>query len=100
MAPMVDGAVKSENGVQVIAVGIKDGYYSPNTFAAKSGGPIKVVFTGKATDCLANPTFKSLNKTVNIEKTGTGTIDLGTLKVGTYEFGCSMGMTGGKIVVQ
>ena len=100
MAPMVEGSVKTSNGAQVADVGIKNGYYSPNVFTAKAGVPTKVVFTGKATDCLASPTFKSLNKTVNIEKTGSGTIDLGALAPGTYEFGCSMGMVGGKIVVQ
>jgi plastocyanin len=100
MAPMVEGTVTSENGSQIVAVGIKDGYYSPNTFTVKAGEPVKVVFTGKATGCLANPTFKSLNKTVNIEQTGAGTIDLGVLTPGTYEFSCKMGMTGGKITVQ
>ena len=100
MAPMVEGAMESNNGIQVAAIGIKNGYYSPNVFTAKAGEPINVVFTGKATDCLANPTFKSLKKTINIEKTGSGTIELGALAAGTYEFGCGMGMVGGKIVVK
>lgn len=100
MAPMVEGSVQNANGVQVVAVGIKNGYYSPNVFVAKAGQPVSVVFTGKATECLAHPTFKTLKKTVDIEKTASGTIDLGTLPPGTYEFGCKMGMVGGKIVVQ
>ena len=102
MAPVVSGTVKVANGVQVIDVAIKDGTYTPNRFTAKAGMPINVVFTvvGKpATDCLANPTMKSLNKTLNIT-TGTKTLELGTVAPGTYEFTCSMGMNVGKIVVQ
>jgi plastocyanin domain-containing protein len=100
MAPMVMGSVEASKGAQVAMVGIKDGYYSPNVFTAKAGTPIKVVFTGRAIKCLARPAFKTLGKSVNFEKSGTGTIDLGTLAPGTYEFGCKMGMVGGKIIVQ
>jgi len=101
-APVVDGTVKTKNGVQVIDVTIKNGTYSPNRFTAQAGMPIDVVFTvvGKpATDCLASPTIKSLNKTLNITK-GTKTLKLGAVPAGTYEFTCSMGMNVGKIVVQ
>jgi len=98
--PSVKGTVKVANGVQVVEIGIKDKAYSPNTFMAKSGMPIKVVVTGKASDCLANPTFPKLNKSVDIEKTGSGTIELGSLTAGTYELTCGMGSHGGQITVE
>jgi hypothetical protein len=100
MAPMVEGTAATSGGVQTMAIGVKDGYYNPNQFKAQSGMPIKVVFTGSAAGCLGNPTFKSLGKKADFTKTGSATIDLGTLAPGTYEFACGMGMTGGKIVVQ
>ena len=98
--PSVKGAVKVVGGVQVIEIGIKDSAYSPNTFTAKAGVPIRVEVTGKASDCLAKPTFPKLNKSVDIGKTGSGTIELGVLSAGTYELTCGMGSHGGQIVVE
>jgi hypothetical protein len=100
MAPMVDGTVGMSGGMQVVSIGVKNGYYDPNQFMAKSGVPIKVVFTGKAMGCLGKPQFKSLGKKADFTASGTATIELGALEPGTYEFTCGMGMTGGKIVVQ
>jgi plastocyanin domain-containing protein len=88
------------NGTQVIAIGVKDGYYNPNQFKASAGSPIKVTFTGKTKGCLGMPILKSLGKKADFNRSGTATIELGTLQPGTYEFTCGMGMTGGKIVVQ
>lgn len=99
MAPMVMGMAKTVDGVQIIKIGLKDGYYSPNQFTVAPGIPVKVTFTGKAIKCLGKPMFKSLNKKADFTKTGSATIDLGSLSGGTYEFSCGMGMTGGKIVV-
>ena len=99
MAPMVKGEATNENGVQVVRIGVKNGYYSPNMFMVKAGQPVKVVFTGKATDCLAKPMFPSLNKKTDFSA-GSAILDLGTLAPGTYEFACGMKMTGGKIVAQ
>lgn len=98
--PAVSGTVKVVDGVQVLEIGIKDNAYSPNTFSAKSGMPIKVVFTGKASDCLAKPTFPKLNKSVDISTTGQGTMELGALQPGTYELTCGMHSHGGNLVVQ
>lgn len=100
MAPMVDGAATSAGGQQVIAIGVKNGYYTPNQITVKAGTPIKVVFAGNAKGCLGKPRFKSLGKKADFTQSGTATIELGDLKPGTYEFKCGMGMTGGKIVVQ
>jgi plastocyanin len=100
MAPMVKGTAVDENGVQVIKIGVVNGYYSPNEFMVKAGTPVKVVFTGKAKGCLAKPQFKTLGKKADFTTSGTATIDLGTVSAGTYDFACGMGMTGGKIVAQ
>jgi plastocyanin len=100
MAPMVEGTTTMANGTQVIAIGVKDGYYNPNQFKAAAGSPITVTFSGKTKGCLGKPQFKSLGKNVDFNTSGSATIELGTLQPGTYEFACGMGMTGGKIVVQ
>jgi plastocyanin domain-containing protein len=100
MAPMVEGTAVDANGVQTVKIGVKDGYYTPNQFAVKAGVPVVVVYSGKAKGCLAKPQFKELGKAGDFTSSGTATVDLGTLKAGTYEFKCGMGMTGGKIVAQ
>jgi maltose-binding protein MalE len=100
MAPMVVGTVATMNGMQIVDIGVKNGYYSPNQFEAKAGVPIKVVFSGQAKGCLAKPQFKSLGKGADFTTAGSAAIELGALTPGTYEFACGMGMTGGKIVVK
>jgi plastocyanin len=98
--PTVVGEAVTRNGVQVVGVGLVNGYYSPNTFTVKTGMPVRVVFTGKASGCLANPTFASLGKKADFADTGSATIDLGTLKPGVYEFTCAMRMNAGTITVK
>lgn len=100
MSPMVKGEPVVQAGTQVLKVDLVNGYYSPNRFTVKSGMPVQVVFTGTAKGCLAKPMFKALGKKTDLTATGTGTIDLGTLKPGTYKFTCAMGMNGGMITVQ
>jgi plastocyanin len=100
MAPMVKGTAVDENGVQMVKIGVKDGYYAPNEFIVKAGAPVVVVFSGKAKGCLAKPQFKDLGKSGDFTSSGTATVDLGPLKAGAYEFKCGMGMTGGKIVAE
>jgi len=100
-APAV-GTVQTADGVQVVTVGIVDGYYTPNQFAVKPGMPVRVVFKveGKpAKACVSKPTFKSLNKTVTVNE-GEESLDLGMLEPGTYEFSCAMGANKGTITVQ
>jgi hypothetical protein len=98
-APVVLGTPATENGVQIVNVGLVSGFYSPNHFTVKSGVPVTVRFSGKAKGCLGHPVFKSLGKKVDLTS-GSATINLGMLKPGTYEFSCSMGMGAGSIVVQ
>jgi plastocyanin domain-containing protein len=98
--PKVVGEAVTQDGVQIVNVGIVNGYYSPNAFTVKAGMPVRVVFTGKASGCLANPTFASLGKKVDFADTGSATVDLGTLKPGIYKFTCAMGMNAGTITVK
>jgi plastocyanin len=100
MPPRVAGTPAVENGVQVVSVGFVNGYYSPNRITVASGMPVRVVFTGKAKGCLAKPMFKSLDKKADVTTTGSATIDLGTLRPGTYTFTCAMGMNAGTITVR
>jgi len=98
--PAVNGTATVVDGVQVVEIGIKDEAYSPNMFTVKAGMPVKVVFAGAASDCLAKPKFPALKKSVDIGATGKGTIELGTLAAGTYELTCGMGSHGGSITVE
>jgi plastocyanin len=98
--PVVVGQAITQGGAQVVNVGFVNGYYSPNAFTVKAGTPVQVVFAGKAAGCLAHPQFASLGKKADVTATGSGTIELGTLKPGVYKFTCAMGMNAGTITVR
>lgn len=100
MAPKVSGTAETVNGAQVVNVSLVNGFYSPNSFVVKAGVPVTAVFTGQAVGCLAHPTFTSLGKTADLTKGGTVSVDLGTLKPGTYVFTCGMGMQKSAIVAR
>jgi len=94
------GTATMENGVQVVHITMKDGYYSPNEITVKAGIPAKLVFVGEAKDCSGKPKIAALNKQVDFRKSGTATMDLGTLSAGTYKITCGMSSAGGNLVVQ
>jgi len=101
-AEAVEGATVMIDGNQTINVTIKDGTYVPNRFVANATAPVVVTFTveGKpATGCVSNPTFKQLDKTLEVTE-GTKSIELGTLAPGTYDFTCGMGRPVGQSVVE
>jgi hypothetical protein len=98
-APQVFGKAKTVNGVQVVDISVKGGFYSPNDITVTAGKPVTVVFTGRAKGCLSKPMFTSLNMKADFTS-GKATLNLGTLKAGTYQFTCGMKMPGGKIVAQ
>lgn len=89
---------KMEGGVQVIEVGLVNGYYRPNAVTAKAGIPIQMHFDGTAMGCLGHPTFESLNKKADMTA-GPTTLDLGALKPGTYPFSCAMDVNPGTLTV-
>ena len=96
----VKGTATMENGVQVVNIMLKDGYYSPNEITIKAGMPAKLVFTGEAKDCSGKPKITELGKQADFTQTGEATMDLGTVKAGTYKITCGMDSAGGNLVVE
>jgi hypothetical protein len=88
-------------GVQVLNVGLVDGYYRPNRFTVQAGVPVKVVFTGRALDrdCLGQPEFPELGLKGDMSS-GQAVFALGELERGTYTFTCSMGVNEGMITAE
>jgi hypothetical protein len=97
--PTVPGQAVMEDGVQVVKVGLVNGYYEPNEFTVEAGIPVTVVFTGRAEGCLAEPEFYELGVKGDMSG-GIATLALGPLKPGTYSFTCSMGVNEGTITVR
>ena len=95
----VPGETSVEDGVQVLRVGLVDGYYRPNRFTVQAGVPVKVVFTGWAEDCLGQPEFPELGLKGDLSS-GEAVFPLGGLEPGTYTFTCAMGVNEGKITVE
>jgi hypothetical protein len=98
--PVTKGVGTVDGGTQTVNIKIESGYYAPNIITVKAAVPTKVVFTGKTKDCVGKPKFGSLNKQIDIRKTGAGTIDLGSLSPGTYKFTCGMGANEGSIIAE
>ncbi len=100
-APAVEkGSATEEDGVQVVRITLKDGYYSPNEITLDAGMPAKLIFTGEAKDCSGKPKIEALNKQADFTQTGEATMDLGTLEAGTYPLTCGMSSAGGSVIVQ
>jgi hypothetical protein len=99
-APAFAGETTIADGVQVLNVGLVDGYYRPNRFTVRAGVPVKVVFTGWAEDCLGHPEFPELGLKGDLSATGQAVFPLGKLKPGTYTFTCAMGVNEGRISVE
>ena len=97
--PRVAGVTALESGVQVLKIGIVDGYYEPNQWTVRAGVPVTAVFTGRAEGCLAEPEFPELRIKTSLAG-GSATVPLGRLKPGTYHFTCSMGVNKGTITVE
>lgn len=99
-APPYPGETTMVEGVQLLNVGLVDGYYRPNRFTVQAGVPVKVVFTGFAQDCLGQPEFPELGLKGDLSATGQAVFPLGELEPGTYEFTCSMGVNEGEITAE
>jgi hypothetical protein len=97
--PTVRGEVEVVDGVQVVKVGLDDGYYVPNEFTVQAGLPVTVVFTGSAEGCLAEPEFPDLGVKADFSD-GSATVELSALEPGSYPFTCSMGVNEGHITVE
>jgi hypothetical protein len=97
--PTVKGEPVTEDGVQVVRVGVEGGYYTPNEFTVQAGVPVRVVFSGHAAGCLAEPEFPDLGVKGDFSN-GSVTLDLGTLEPGSYPFTCSMGVNEGHLTAE
>jgi hypothetical protein len=97
--PQTTGAPVVEDGVQVLKVGLVNGYYQPNHFTVQAGAPVTVIFSGNAEGCLAEPEFPELGLKGDMSG-GSATVALGPLDAGTYTFTCSMGVNEGTITVE
>jgi len=98
-APQVDGVVEVVDGKQRCEIGVEGGYLSPNTFTVRSGQPVELVFEGSAQGCLAMPKIEALGQKADF-KSGTATMDLGTLEPGTYPITCGMDEPMGSVTVE
>jgi hypothetical protein len=98
-APAFAGETAMVNGVQLLNVGLVEGYYRPNRFAVQAGVPVKVVFTGWAQDCLGQPEFPELGLKGDLSS-GQAVFPLGALQPGDYTFTCSMGVNEGVITAE
>ena len=97
--PTVAGEAEIVDGVQVIRVGVEDGYYVPNEFTVQADLPVTVVFAGPAEGCLAEPEFPDLGVAGDFSD-GPVTLALGVLAPGSYPFTCSMGVNEGHVTVE
>lgn len=97
--PTVRGSAELVDGVQVVEVGVEDGYYVPNEFTVQTGLPVTVVFNGSAEGCLAEPEFPDLGVKADFSA-GSTSMELGVLEPGSYPFTCSMGVNEGHITVE
>ncbi len=94
------GTATQEDGVQVVRITQKDGYYSPNEIALKAGMPAKLIFTGDSKDCSGKPMIEALNMKADFTQAGEATMDLATVSAGTYKLTCGMGSAGGSVIVE
>ena len=93
------GTAEVVDGVQIVRVGVEGGYYTPNEFTVRADLPVRVVFSGAATGCLAEPEFPDLGVKGDFSS-GSATLELGTLAPGSYPFTCSMGVNEGHVTVE
>lgn len=94
----VEGAAEQAGGVQSITVEISGGVYSPNIIKLKAGVPAKITF-GQSSGCTGQVVSQDLGFQEDLTA-GPRTVELPSLKPGTYAFSCGMAMVFGKIVVE
>lgn len=88
-----DGAVREENGVQIIHVIAKNGY-SPKNITATAGKPTKFEMeTNNTYDCSSSFTIPALKYRTQLPATGTTLVDIPAQEKGTKLTSlCGMGM--------
>ncbi len=84
--------VTIENGVQIIQIDAKGGYF-PRKSIAKAGIPTVIKFNTKGTfDCSAAVIIPSLGISKVLPQSGTTEIDIGVQKTAVLKGSCGMGM--------
>lgn len=94
----VAGATTVSGGVQKVTIDLTGGSYSPNDITAKAGVPLELDFKGPASGCNGYVVSQQLGFQQDVSNGGT--IKIGALSPGTYQFTCSMGMYTAQIVVK
>jgi len=94
----VPGSTTVSGGTQKVTIDLTGGSYSPNQITAKAGVPLELDFKGPASGC--NGYVQSQQLGFQQDVSNGGTIKVGALQPGTYQFTCSMGMYTANIVVK
>jgi len=91
--PSAAGAVREEDGVQIISMTARGGY-SPRLVSAKAGIPTKIeMATNGVYDCSSALSIPALNYRAQLPSTGTTVIDVPAQEKGSTLTGlCAMGM--------
>jgi hypothetical protein len=94
----VKGSTTVSGDVQKVTIDLTTGSYSPNRITAKAGIPLELDFKGPASGCNGYVVSQQLGFQQDVSNGGT--IKVGALQPGNYQFSCSMGMYIAQIVVQ
>lgn len=102
-APAADAktVATATDGTQTAVITVAPGGYSPGNVLVQAGVPTKLVFrSDSAAGCERALVIRSLGVEQVLPEDGDTVIDAGTLKSGTIEYSCAMGMYSGQITVQ
>jgi plastocyanin domain-containing protein len=84
--------VRVENGVQIVEIRAKGGYF-PRKSTATAGIPTIIRFDGEGSfDCSTAVRIPSMNLSTYLSRSEPTDLDIGTQKVGILRGSCGMGM--------
>ena len=99
--PADASTVTTDGGTQTAVITVIPGHYSPGNVLVKAGVPTQLVFrSDHAGGCERALVIPSLGVQQVLPENGDTTIDAGTLRPGTLEYSCAMGMYSGRITVE
>lgn len=89
-----------KDGVQEISLTVQGGSYMPNPIVVKKGVPVRLVADlSSVRGCASSIVIPEFNVRKSFRQ-GDNSVEFTPDKSGTFEFGCSMWMYTGRIVVQ
>ena len=91
--------LNSNDEVQEIIIGVKNGNYYPNTITVKAGQPVSISLDNTVTGCLRSFTIRELG-IAKVLRTPEDKVEFTPTEKGTYTFACSMGMGRGTLIVE